>query len=180
MPICRSQFSVEANLRLQQTIFGIEKFEVKSPVIAHPGGIDVVVFARCLAIDYVLACADDGVAAGRATCANALGFFQEPDAHFETEVRRSERSDGTDVDGVQRIIILKPFAWIRSQDGMAAAVNKAEDVIVRYLLTKANASRAENTTLVIQRDSRADLHIFRFLNFVLEKTRRGTAVIDAE
>ena len=109
----------------------------------------MIVLARCLAINDVLACADDGVAAGCATCANALGFFQEPDAHFETKIGGSKRPDGTDIDCVKRIIVLQLFAGMRRQDRVAAAIDKPKDVVVRYLLTKPDTPRAENATLVI-------------------------------
>ena len=73
----------------------------------------MIVLSRCLPIDHVLATADDGVTAGSATCADTLGFFQEPDAHFETKIRRRERANGADVDGVERIIIFQLLPRMR-------------------------------------------------------------------
>ncbi len=49
----------------------------------------MIVFPRRLAIDYVFASSNNRIAARRATCADALRFFQEPDAHFEAEIGRS-------------------------------------------------------------------------------------------
>ena len=48
------------------------------------------------------------------------------------------------------------------------------------LLTKADAPRAENATLIIKRDPRPEHNILGLLDFVLEKTRFGVAEIDAE
>src|SRR5947208_446115 len=47
-------------------------------------------------------------------------------------------------------------------------------------LAETNAAGAENAAFVIKRHPRTDLHIFRFLNFVLEKARFRIAVINAE
>jgi len=73
----------------------------------------VIVLARRLAIDDVLASSDDCVAPRRATCADALRFFQEPDQHFEAEIGRSQRARGANVDGVKRIIIAQRPARMR-------------------------------------------------------------------
>ena len=80
------EFVAGKNLRLEQPFVRLEVFEIQPPVIAHPGGIDGVVFARGLAINHVFARADDGVAAGGATRAETLRFLQEPDAHLEAEI----------------------------------------------------------------------------------------------
>ena len=112
-----------------------------------------------------------GVAAGRAARAEAFRFLQEPDAHLEAEIRRGQRADRTDIDGVERVIILQPLAGMRGQDGVAAAIDEAEDVVVRDLLAEADAARAENAALVVERDARTELDVLRFLDLLLEETR---------
>src|SRR5436309_12493253 len=110
----------------------------------------MVVLARGLPIDHVLSCADDSVAACRATGADAFGFLQEPDAHLETEIGGSERADRANIDCVKRIIIFQPPAGMCGQLGITAAFDKPEHVIARDLLTKTNAARTENAALIIQ------------------------------
>ena len=140
----------------------------------------MIVFTRRLPINHVFARADDGVATSRATGANALGFFQEPDAHFETEIGRGERGYRADIDRVKRVIVFQPFAGVRGQHGVTASIDEPDDVVVRDLLTETNATRAENAAFVIERDSRPEHNIFRFLHFVLQKARLRSAEIDAE
>src|SRR5437763_17169509 len=89
-PVGRDQFLVGTIPWLQQTILGFEIFVVEPAIIAHPAGVNVIVFSRCLAIDYVLTSADNRVTACSATRADALRFFQEPDQHCAAEIPRSQ------------------------------------------------------------------------------------------
>ena len=50
---------------------------------------------------------DDDVASRGATCANALGFLEEPNAHLETEIFGGQRTNRTNIDGVERVIIVE-------------------------------------------------------------------------
>ncbi|KAG0505088.1 MAG: hypothetical protein Udaeo_15940 [Candidatus Udaeobacter sp.] len=59
---------------------------------------------------------------------------------------------------------------MRRKDSVTAAIDEPEHVVVRNFLTETDAARAENTAFVIKRHPRAELHIFRFLNFILKKT----------
>src|SRR5881392_3365161 len=93
-PIGWKQSSVRPNLRLHQAVAGFEIFVIESPIITHPTGVNVIVLARRLTIDDVFTGSDDRVASCRATCADALRFFQEPDSHFEAEIGRSQRANG--------------------------------------------------------------------------------------
>ena len=164
----------------KQALVGLEVSEIQAAVVAHPAGIDVVVFARRLAIDHVFARADDGVAAGRATRAKAFRLLQKPDAHLEAEIRGGQRADRTNIDRVERIIVLQPLSGMRGQNGVAAAIDETQHVVVRDFLAKPDAARAENATLVIERDARTELDVLRFLYLVLEETRFRVAVFDAE
>ena len=58
---------------------------------------------------------------------------------------------------------------MRGQDGVAAAIDEAEDVVLCNFLAEANAARAENAALVIEGDARAQLDVLRLLDLVLEK-----------
>ncbi len=51
---------------------------------------------------------------------------------------------------------------------------------MRDLFREPNAARAEDAALVVERDARAELDVFRLLHFVLEETRILPAVLDAE
>src|ERR1700677_431514 len=127
--------------------------DVEPAVVAHPEAVDVVVFARGLAVDNVFAAADDGIATGRAACAEALGFLEEPDAHLEAEIARGERAHGADVHGVERVIAVELFAGMHGNGAVAAAVNEAEDVIMRDLLHEPDAARAEHAALGVERNA---------------------------
>src|SRR3954462_1671559 len=92
-PVGWDQPSLRANLGLQQAALRFQILVIEPAIIAHPTGVNVIVLAGRLTIDDVFPSSDDRVAPGRATCADALGFFQEPDPHFETEIGRSQRAD---------------------------------------------------------------------------------------
>src|SRR5229473_6092066 len=47
-------------------------------------------------------------------------------------------------------------------------------------LAETDASRAENAALVIKRYPRAELHVFRLFDFVLQETRLRIPIVDAE
>ena len=88
--------------------------------------------------------------------ADAFRFFQEPDAHFEAEISRGERADRADVDGVERIIVFESLAGMRGQDGVTAAIDKPEDVVVCDFVAEPDAARAEDAALVIECDARPE------------------------
>src|SRR6478609_6306071 len=179
-PIGRDQSSLRPNLRLQQAAVGFEIFVIEPAIIAHPTGVNVIVLARRLTIDDVLASSDDCIAPRRATCADALRFFQEPDPHFETEIGRSQCAHRANVDGVKRIIVFQRPAGMRRKDRVTAAIDEPEYVVVRNFVAETNAARAENATLVIKRYPRAELDRFRLFHFVLKETRLRTSIVDTE
>src|SRR3954466_10701784 len=92
-PISRDQLVAGKDLRLEKAVLGLQIFEVEPAVVAHPGGIDGVILTWSLAIDHVFARPDHRVATSRAARAKAFRFLQEPDAHLETKIRRSQRPD---------------------------------------------------------------------------------------
>src|SRR5205807_1676215 len=143
---------------------------VESTVITHPDGIIGDVFAWGLAVDHIFARANDGIATGRATRANTFSFLQKPHAHFESKVRRGECAYRANIDGIKRVIIFERLVRMRRQNSVAAPFGEPKHIVLRDFLTKANTARAKDAALVIQRDPRTNLHPFRFLDFVLEKT----------
>ena len=131
--------------------------EIQPAVIAHPDGVDGVVFARRLAIHLVFARTDDGVAARRATCADALGFLEEPDAHLETKIFRRQRADRADVHGVQRVIVVERLAGMTRDRVVTAAIDDAQRVVARDVLRETDAARAKNAALVVEHDARPEI-----------------------
>ena len=119
-----SLFSV-AHQRFEQPMLALQVIEIEPAVVAHPGGIDRVVLPRRLAINHIFAGADDRVAASRATGAEAFRFLQKPDAHLETEIRRSERADRANIDRIERVIIFQSLARMSGQRGMTAAIDES-------------------------------------------------------
>ena len=136
----------------------------------------MIVFAGRLPVDHVLATADDSVATGSATRADTFRFLQEPDAHLETKIGGSKRADRAYIDGVQRVIVFR----MSGQHGVTPAIDETEHVVVCDFLAKTNTTRAENAPLIVKGNSRAQLNILRFLDFVLKKTRFARAEIDTE
>src|SRR5437667_10645986 len=69
---------------------------------------------------------------------------------------------------------------MRGEDGVTAAIDKAKHVVLRDLLTEADAARAKNAALIVKRDARPEHNVLRFLDFIFEETRLGRPVLDAE
>src|ERR1039458_901586 len=114
--------SYVAHEHVLQAIRTADPLVIQPAVIAHPRAVDSVVFTRRVAVNFFLARADDDVAAGGATGANAFGFLEEPDAHLEPEILGRERADRADVHGIQRVIVVESFAGISRERVEAAAV----------------------------------------------------------
>ena len=71
--------------------------KVQTAVITHPGGVHLIIFSGRLPKDFILASANNGVAASPATGADAFGFFEEPNAHFESKIGAGQGSNRTDI-----------------------------------------------------------------------------------
>src|SRR5437764_1361426 len=69
---------------------------------------------------------------------------------------------------------------MRGQDGMAAAVDEPEHIVIDDLVAKANATGAKNTAFVVEGHTRADLDVLGLLDLVFEKARGLVAVFHAE
>ena len=165
------QSAVFAELRLHQTVFAVEVGVVEAAVVAHPVRIDRVVLPRCLADDFVFTGADDGVATGAAGGAEAFCFAQEPDPHFEAEVFARQRSHRADVDRIERIIAVEALSLVHGQRGVTAAIDEAEDVVMRHLLHEADAARAKDAAFIVQDDVFTDILAFGLFDFLLEEVR---------
>ena len=88
----------------------------------HPSRVDFVVLARSDAEDFVASGPDDRVATGAAVEIDALGFLEEPYAHLEAEVVRSERTDGADVSGVERVVVIEATTRMNSDGSVCSAL----------------------------------------------------------
>jgi hypothetical protein len=63
---------------------------------------------------------------------------------------------------------------------MPAPFDKTKDVVFRDFLTKTNATRAQDATLVVERNARPKPNPFWLFDLVLEKTRIRAPVFDTE
>ena len=59
------------------------------------------------------------------------------------------------------------------ENGMAAAIDEPEDIVVRDLLSETNAARAEDATLVVERNARAELDVLGFFTLFSRKREFG-------
>ena len=174
------QLAVFAELRLHETVFAVEVGVVEAAVVAHPVRIDRIVLPRGLADDFVFAAADDRVATGAAGGAEAFRFAQEPDAHFEAEIFARQGADRADVDRIERVIAVEALTFVDGQRGVAAAIDEAEDVVMRHLLHEADAARAKDATFVVEDDVLADVLALGLFDFFLEEVRSAMAEFHGE
>ncbi len=152
--------------------------EPEPALVADPERVDRLVLARGLAVDRLLAAADERVATRGTAGAKAFRFLEEPDAHLKAEILARERADGTDIDRVERVIIIEPLSRMDRERGVAAAFREAEHIVVDRLLGKTDATRAHDAALVVQHDALADVHPLRLLDLLLDETAVIVAVLD--
>src|SRR5262245_50006564 len=86
IPVRWDQFFAKENLGLKETSARLEVVKIEASVIAHPTGINGIVFAWCLAINNVFAGPNDRVAPRRATGTETLRLLEEPDTHLESKI----------------------------------------------------------------------------------------------
>src|SRR5205807_2267196 len=110
--------------------------------------------------------------------ANAARLFQEPDAHFESKIFRSQSADGTDVDRVQSVIVVERFARIGGKSVVAPAIDKPERVIADNVFAETNAARAKDATFIIQNYARTEVDPLGLVHLWFDEPAVGLAVID--
>src|SRR5205807_1762229 len=164
-------------LSFAQAVFPANPFIIQPAIVAHPADVDGIVFARFVAINFFFAGADDDVAAGGATGADAFGFFEKPNPHLETEIFRGEGADGANIDGVKGIIIVERLSRVAGEGVKAAPIHDAQGIVANDVFGEADAAGAEDAAFVIEHDSGAEVHAFGFMDFGLDKAARGFAVI---
>ena len=65
-----------------------------------------------------------------------------------------------------------------SERAVAAALHNTERIIAHYVLSETNAARAENASLVIQHNARAEIDPLGLVNFLFHEAAGRLAVID--
>ena len=164
--------------RLGEAEVAIEVVEIEAVGIGDPAGIDVVVLPRGDAVDFVFAGVDDDIRSGAAGGVDGIGFLEEPDAHLEAEVFGGEGSDGAEVDGVQRVVVVEPLAWVGGEGGVGAALGEAEDVVFGDLIGEADTTAAHDAALVVEDDAGTDVDVFRLGDFGFLEAGFAVAVLD--
>ena len=139
---------------------------MQAAVVAHPTLVDRVIVAGRLPMHHAFARPQHRVAARGAVRAS--------------EIIRRERADGTDVHDVEIVIRVRFHPGVARQRGMTAAIHKPEAILSRDFLHETDAPRTENAPLVIEHDLRADLRLFRLVNFLLDEAALAFAVVHTE
>src|SRR5690625_3161708 len=98
--------------RFAQTRFRLNLFVKNATAVGHPGVVDGIVADRRDPINLSFPTADHRIDAHTALRANAAGFLQKPNPHFEAEIGARKRADWADVDRVERIIVIELLSRI--------------------------------------------------------------------
>src|SRR5690625_5493164 len=69
---------------------------------------------------------------------------------------------------------------MRTQRCVTSAIGTSKNIVIRDLLTKPDAARAENAALIIEHHSRSEKRPFRFYDFLFDKTAVAAAIIEGE
>src|SRR5260370_26096105 len=139
---------------LTKPLFASNPFIIEPPVITHPAGIDRIIFPRLVSVNVFLARANHDIAARGAARADAFGFLKEPNPHLESKIFGRERADRTDIDRVQRVIVIERLARIGGAAVVTAPIDNAARIIPDDIFCKADATSAKDAALVIQHDAR--------------------------
>ena len=158
----------------------VDKMEVETALVAHPGGVDVVVLTRRLPVERVATGTDLRVATAAALGAEGVRLLHEPHAHLEPEIVRSQGAHGTDVHGVERVVVLQTTPGMHCQRGVRAALGEAQHWIVRDLVGETDAAAAHDAALVVQTHTRTNIDVLRLLRFVFTEAALGLAVLNTE
>ena len=167
-----------AHENIFQTIGATDPLVIQPTGIAHPRSVHRVVVARCVAVNFFFARTNENITARRAARANALGFLEKPRAHLKAKILRRECADRTDIDGVQRVVVVERHSGERRDGVVAAAIDDAERVVARDVAREADAARAENAAFRVEHDARAEVNGFRLVNFRLDEAARALTVIN--
>ena len=135
-------------------------------VIAHPELVDLGVVARTKPIDLAVAriVVDVGIAARRATGADALRGLEEPDARLEAKVLTRQRANRADVLGHQRVLVVELAARSENDFVLVATLAHVENVVLGDLVANANAARAHDAALGVVDDGRTEANALRLVD----------------
>src|SRR5262249_41852214 len=122
--------------------------------------------------------AGNDVATGAAAGADALGFLQKPNAHLEAKIFRGQGPNRTDIDRVQRIIIVKRFARVMRERVVTATIYEAQRIVAYYIFREADAARTKNAALNIQNNARTKVDLLGFVDLRFDKSALGLSIID--
>ena len=163
-----------------QAEVGVNFVESETMAVGHPSGVDLVVFARSDAEDFVAASPNGGVAAGAAVDVDGRSFLEEPDPHLEAEVVAGQRADGTDVDGVETVVVVELAAGVDGKGGVGSAIGESENGVVGDFVHEADTAAAHDAALVIEANARSDIDVLGLLDFVFLEAGDAFAVLDRE
>src|SRR5205823_8441632 len=120
---------------------------VQAAVIAHEVLVDVLVRSRPQAHHGVVACLDHDIAALRAVRAHRRSAVHLPRPRLVQRVLREERADRAEIDDVPRPRMRHVLALELADDGAVAALADVENWMLRHIVHKADAARAQNTPI---------------------------------
>src|SRR5882672_4212677 len=86
-------------------------------------------------------------------------------------------SDVCSSDLVQGVIVVEYPSGIRGQCGVAATIDNAERIIAHEVFRKPDAARAENATLIVQHNARAEIYALGLVHLRLDEAALGLTVI---
>ena len=158
----------------------MNRFVGQAVRIRHPKLIYVVIFARSDPEDFVFTTADQNIATKAVAHVNCLGFLEEPDAHFEAEIRGSQSAYGANVDGVERVIAFQCFVWVAGDGRKTAAIHETEDVVMGDFFHEADAPGAQHAAFGVQSDARPEFDVRGLFDFPLQKPGLRITVFDGE
>src|SRR5207253_254757 len=96
----------------------------------------------------------------RASRADRVGLFEIPHALAEAEILGRKRPYRTDVDGVQRIVVVERLALHGADFAAVTAVEDAELIRLRHFFGETHATRAQNAALGIEHHGRTEVDDF--------------------
>ena len=158
LPRHLAQEAAVAHERRRDALGRAEGLVAEAALVAQPAVVDLLVVAREHAHDlHVVAHGQLDVALRRAHRADRPRALDVPGARAEAVGGRGERADGAELDDVAAEGRHVGAAVVGADEGVVAAIEEHELVVLGHLLREAHAAVAEDAALAVDRHERRQL-----------------------
>ena len=181
LPRDLAQEAAVAHQRRRDALRRAERLVAEAALVAEPAVVDLLVVAREHAHDLgVVAHGQLDVALRRAHRADRARALDVPRARAEAVGGRGERAHRAELDDVAAERRHVGAAVVGADEGVVAALEEDELVVLGHLLREAHAAVAEDAALAVDRDERRQLERLLEVALGLDEARAAGAPAEGD